>query len=141
LLEIAQVTPANVQDRDAAIPLLKAVHAEFPTVRKGWADLGYRGEALRQATGELGIDLEIVRRRDGGRQTTWAPVDAPPRIVPLFAVVPRRWVVERTFGWLGRSRRLARDYEYLVDVSVATIYAVMVRLMLRRLARTAARPS
>lgn len=79
--------------------------------------------------------MQVVVRRDGGMRHTWAPVGAPPRIVPRFAVVPRRWVVERTFAWLGRYRCLGKDYEYLPATSENTVYLAMALALLHRLAR------
>lgn len=82
-----------------------------------WTDTGYSGENFAQAVKVVcGAEVEVVKRIKDG-----------------FEVLPRRWVVERTFGWLGRSRRLSKDYELLPEVSESLIYAAMVRLMLRRL--------
>ena len=77
----------------------------------------------------------MVSRSDGGRQRRWLPPGATPPIVSPFAVAPRRWVVERTFAWLGRYRRLSKDYEYLTATSEQVIYLAMTRLLLRRLTR------
>ena len=77
----------------------------------------------------------MVSRSDGGPKPRWLPPGATPPIVSAFAVVPRRWVVERTFAWLGRFRRLSKDYEYLTATSEAVIYLAMTRLLLRRLTR------
>ena len=71
---------------------------------------------------------------------SWAPAGAPPRVVPRFAVVPRRWVVERTFAWLGRFRRLAKDYEYLPATSENAVYLAMSITLLRRTTRAAGGP-
>jgi putative transposase len=79
--------------------------------------------------------LEVVRRSDGGRRRRWLPPDAAPPVVPRFAVVPRRWVVERTSAWPGRFRRLSKDYEYLAATSEASSTWAMTRLLLRRLTR------
>jgi transposase len=84
-----------------------------------------------------GITVEVVQRRDGGFRSTWARVGEPPPAVPTFAVVPRCWVVERTFAWLGRCRRLSKDYEYLRVCSENAIYLSMAMLLVRRLARPA----
>jgi len=116
----AFVTEANYGDRDVARWLLPLLVAKFPRLKKLWADGNYTGDWL-QALGEtLSIDIEIVKRQDDQRG---------------FKVIPRRWVIERTFAWLSHYRRLAKDYEYLVTTSDAMIYAAMVRLMLRRLSR------
>jgi transposase len=80
------------------------------------------------------VTLEVVTRRDGGRRARWLPPGAQPPVVPAFAVVPRRWVIERTFGWLGRFRRLGKDYEFLPATSEAAIQLAMIQLLVRRLA-------
>ena len=76
----------------------------------------------------------MVARADGGRRRRWLPPGAEPPAVPAFAVVPRRWVVERTFAWLGRYRRLSKDYEFLPATSEAVIQLAMIQLLVRRLA-------
>ena len=91
----------------------------FPRLKKIWADGGYQGQFVDKAA-EHGIDVEIIKRNTD---------------VAGFEVLPRRWVVERTFAWLGLCRRLSKDYEYWVQSSDAMVYAAMVRLMARRLAR------
>ena len=97
-------------------------------------DQGYRGEFLAWVRTTMGITLEVARRADGGRRRRWLPADVEPPVVPAFQVVPRRWVVERTFGWLGRFRRLSKDYEFLPATSEATIYLAMIQILLHRLA-------
>jgi transposase len=130
------VTAADVGDRDGAMALLRRLdRRRFPRLRHGWADSGYQGPFLAWARERRGIAVEVVRRSDGGRQRRWLPPGATPPIVSPFAVVPRRWVVERTFAWLGRFRRLSKDYEYLTATSEAVIYLAMTRLLLRRLTR------
>jgi putative transposase len=129
------VTPADVGDRDGATGLLGRLDwRRFPRLRYGWVDQGYRGEFLGLVRQRFGITLEVVVRRDGGRRARWLPPGAQPPAVPAFAVVPRRWVVERTFGWLGRFRRLSKDYEFLPATSEAGIYLAMVQILARRLA-------
>ncbi len=100
--------------------LLDRIAATHPTIRKGWADRGYR-EYLVDHAARLGIDLEIVRRTPGAARG--------------FTVQPRRWCVERTLGWLMLNRRLARDYEALPARSTAMIYIAMIALMARRLTK------
>lgn len=85
-----------------------------------WADGGYAGELVRWVATVCGWVLEIIKRAEG---------------VCGFAVLPRRWVVERTFAWLGKYRKLSKDYEALAETSEAFIYAAMVHVMVRRLAR------
>jgi transposase len=101
----------------------------------GWADGSYRGPFLAWVLARCKSAFEVVQRADGGRQRRWLPPGTTPPIVSPFAVVPRRWVVERTFAWLGRFRRLSKDYEYLTATSEAVIYLAMTRLLLRRLTR------
>lgn len=97
-----------------------------------WADMGYRGERLKQWI-EQGLQwkMEIVKR-----PSKWGryPVDVEPEPMPRFTTLRRRRVVERTFAWVGRYRRMSRDYEYLTESSEAMLHLVMTRLMLRRLA-------
>ena len=115
------VSPADVQDRDAIAPLLKQTCKMFPTVTNAIADGGYQGAATAAAVlAAAGIPLEIVKRSDGAKG---------------FKLVPKRWIVERTFGWLGRCRRLAKDFENLTRVHVAFIMLAMIRLMTRRIPR------
>lgn len=134
------VTAASTGDRDGAVLLLDGIRAQFPRLRYGWADQGYRGAFLDWARQAAGVELQVVVRRDGGMRRSWAPAGAPPRVVPRFAVVPRRWVVERTFAWLGRYRRLARDYEYLPATSENAVYLAMSVILLHRMARPAGGP-
>jgi putative transposase len=94
--------------------------------------MAYRGQQLRAwVAAECGWTLEIVERP---RRWGWYPVDVEPPPMPAFTVLPRRWVVERTIAWIGRDRRLSKDYEYLPESSEAMIYLAMSRLMVRRLA-------
>ncbi|MBB5109898.1 transposase [Streptomyces spectabilis] len=131
------VSPANVSDRDGAAVLLARSAAKFPRLHHLWADQGYRGrDSLAWVKEETGITIQVVQRKDGGFRRTWAKVDAPPREVPLFAVVPRRWVIERSFAWLGRYRRLSKDYEYLAASQENAIYLATVMLLLHRTTRT-----
>jgi len=116
------ITAASVQDRDAAKSLITLLLSMYQRVQIIWADGGYLGALVRwvkqlRPFGKL--RLEIVRRCDHTKG---------------FKVLPRRWIVERTFGWLIKSRRLCRDYEVRLDHSEAMIRICMIRLMLKRLA-------
>jgi putative transposase len=115
--------------------LLAAAFATFTQLQRIWADMAYRSHALRLWLATAwGGGLEIVQRpRRWGRY----PIDVQPPPMPAFTVLPRRWVVERTLAWIGRYRRLSKDYEYLPESSATMIYLAMRRLMLRRLAREA----
>jgi transposase len=129
------VTPADTSDRDGAIELLRRLdRRRLPRLRHGWADGGYRGTFLVWALAMCKITFEVVVRADGGRRHRWLPPGVEPPTVPRFAVLPRRWVVERTFAWLGRYRRLSKDYEYLPATSEAVIQLAMIQLLVRRLA-------
>ena len=117
LLLMVVVLPANLQDRDGARPLLAKAFKVQGRLRHLWADGGYAGQLVQWVARVSRCTLEIVRRSDTARG---------------FLVLPRRWVVERTFGWLGRSRRLSRDYERKAPVAEAFVYLAMCRLMLHR---------
>ena len=115
------VTPANVQDRDGFLPLLKEVRRVFVFLKRLFADGSYSGDETWAAAKRVGkVDLEIVRRSDTGKG---------------FVVIPKRWIVERTFGWLGRCRRLAKDFENLTRTQLAFIQLAIIRLMARRITR------
>src|ERR687893_1332425 len=129
------VHPADLRDADMAPWLLVAAYAAFDRLQHIWADMAYRGQRLRTWIEEAcGWTLEIVERP---RRWGWYPSDVEPPPMPAFTVLPRRWVVERTFAWIGRYRRLSKEYEYLPESSETMVYLAMSRLMLRRLARQA----
>jgi putative transposase len=119
LLLKALVTEANCHDGTVGTWLLPNLVQRFPRLTKLWADGTYAGTFVERAR-EVGIDVEITTRLSEA---------------PGFQVIPRRWVSERTFAWVGNYRRLSKDYEYWVYTSDAMIYAAMVHLMVRRLAR------
>jgi transposase len=118
LLLAILVTPASIQDRDGAVPLLREVHREFPTVKLVWVDGAYNGEVIARAANETGIVIQMVKRTDDKKE---------------FKILPRRWVVERTFGWLGKYRLLSKEYERTIESSTADVLHAMTMLMLRRL--------
>jgi transposase len=115
------VTPASVQDRDGFLPLLKQVRRLFVFLKRLFADGGYSGTETAAAVRRIGgMGLEVVRRSDQARG---------------FVLLAKRWIVERTFGWLGRCRRLAKDFEHLTRTQLAFVQLAMIRLMMRRIAR------
>lgn len=114
------VHPADVQDRDGARELLRTARRLFPFVERIFADGGYQGPKMAGIVAETGRwHLEIVKRSDLHR----------------FVVLPKRWIVERTFAWISRNRRLARDFERYARTVAAWIRLAMIRIMLRRLAK------
>jgi transposase len=135
----AHVTAADVGDRDGAAELWRRLGwRALPRLRHGWVDQGYRGAFVDWVRSSFGLRLEVVQRPDGGRRGRWLPPGVTPPTAPSFAVVPRRWVVERTFAWLGRFRRLSRDDEFLTATSQAVICLAMSQVLVRRLAGSAA---
>lgn len=128
----AVVHAANLSDRQGARQVLDAVPECFPTVQHIWVDAGYTGEVVTWAQQRLGLTLTVVKRPS---RRVWLPADQePPPLPPGMPILPRRWVVERTFAWLGRWRRLSKDYEQLPATEVAWIQVAMIQLMTRRLA-------
>ena len=112
---------ADIQDRDGAPAVLQSIRHSFPWLRHVFVDGGYAGPKLRRALQKIGEwTMEIVKR-SGTAQG--------------FEVIPRRWVVERTFAWLGRCRRLAKDWEKSIASAEAWIVIAHIRLVTRRLAR------
>ena len=124
LLEV-RVHAADIQDRDGAKLVLEPLKEKHWRLIKIWSDQNYRGELLdwvhnlRKGRGHRRIQLEIVAKVDGHQ----------------FVVLPKRWIVERTFAWLGRSRRLSKDYEGLCETVEAWIYIALSHLMVKRLAQ------
>ena len=116
----ALVHAADIQDRDGGVVLMASLFGLFPFLMKLYADGGYQGEqfqsGLRKAVAQ--VQVEVVKR---------------PECAKEFVVLPRRWVVERTFAWLNRCRRLAKDWECLNQKALAFLRLASIRLMLRRL--------
>lgn len=115
------VQTANVQDNHGAVPLLRTIGRRFPKLRHVFADRVYRGPKLLGALADLGKwTIEIVTRT---------------HTIGTFKPEPRRWVVERTFAWFGRNRRLAKDFEATIASAEAWVMVASVQLLIRRLAR------
>lgn len=124
ILEV-RVHAADIQDPAGARDLLLRLKTKHWRLKKIWADEAYRGELmkwvrdLRQGRGHRRIELEIVAKSAVGK----------------FVVLPKRWIVERTFAWFGQSRRLSKDYEALCETAETWIYIAMIYLMTKRLAK------
>jgi putative transposase len=114
------VHAANLQDRDGAKLVFEKLKGTFSRLRLIWADGAYAGQLIDWVKNTCGWLLEIVRRNHDAKG---------------FQLLPRRWVVERTFGWFGRYRRLSKDYEFQADTSENMILIAMIQLMVHRLAR------
>jgi putative transposase len=145
----AKVHSAKVPDQDGIKLVLKTTRDRFPHLSHLWVDAGYRGRGKEWVEKELGLSVEVVHRTPKpapekiariwaeewskeGRQINWQ------RLLPRrgFEVLPRRWVVERTFSWLSQNRRMSKDYERLCATSESFVYVAMSRLMVRRLTRS-----
>ncbi len=118
LLLAVVVHAADIQDRDGAKLVLSKLQGRFPRLHLIWADGAYAGQLVDWASALGGWLIEVVKRARNSH---------------TFEVLPRRWVVERTLGWLGRNRRLSKDYEELTESSEAWVYIAMTHLMLKRL--------
>ena len=116
------VHPANIQDRDGGVLLLSTLFGLFPFLKKLFADGGYQGPQFEQAVAKIlpELQVEIVKRSDQAEG---------------FEILPKRWVVERTFAWLGRCRRLAKDFENMTRIALAFVKLASIRFMLRRLCK------
>ena len=116
------VHPADIQDRDGAFHLLRRARRLFPFIERIFADGGYVGRKMAMTVWRTGAwSLQIVKRSDAAG----------------FKVLPKRWIVERTFAWISRNRRLARDFERYATTVAAFIRLAMIRIMLRRLVANA----
>jgi len=144
----AKVHSAALQDRAAVSLVLTGIDQQIPRLAHLWVDQGYTGTGKDWIERELGWSVAVVKHPPLPRgewvphgdvthpETVWFTWERLPRAKKAFrGVLPRRWAVERTFSWFGQSRRLSKEYERLCQTSESVIYAVMTRLMLRRLAR------
>lgn len=114
------VHAGNLQDRDGAKLVFEKIKGTFSRLRLIWADGAYAGQLVEWVKNTCGWLLEIVKRNPEAKG---------------FQLLPRRWVVERTFGWFGRYRRLSKDYEFQTDTSENMILIAMIQLMIHRLTR------
>jgi transposase len=144
----AKVHSAKVPDQDGLRLLLESARDKLSRLKHLWVDAGYQGRGRRWAEEILGLSVEVVRKPPKPvpekvakvwaqewakevKEVNWQSLMLPRG----FQVLPRRWVVERTFAWISHNRRMAKDYERLCATGEAFVYAAMTRLMLRRLVR------
>ena len=120
----AIVHPADIQDRDGGALVMATLFGLYPFLLRLYADGGYQGPVFQNATKAAmkSLNVEIVKRSDRAKG---------------FVVLPKRWVVERTFAWLNRNRRLAKDFEQTIQSATAFLYAAAALVLIRRLARYA----
>jgi putative transposase len=148
------VPAANLQDRDGAKRVLAGLNVLFPRIQPLWADQGDTGPVVTWIQETRGWNVTSVRHRPQPRgqwvppgdrsdwRTVWLEDERfPARHTGFRGGLPRRWVVERTLAWIGRNRRLSKDYEYPVATSEAWVYLAMVRVMLKRLAHEEVQPA
>jgi putative transposase len=135
------VHAADIADRDGGLLLLEAFQSDragFPRLRHLWVDVGYRGPFVAWVKASLGWSVDVVKHWWTGVAKVWVfPGQEPPEKPTGFQLLQWRWIVERTFAWIGFSRRMSKDYEYLPETSAAMVYTAMSRLMLARLAARA----
>jgi len=124
---------ADVQDRDGGVRVIELAHARYLTLKKIWADGGYAGKCVAEVLAKTGIELEIVRKTDAMSGEVWLTDGEKPPVSEGFKLLKWRWIVERTFGWLGRNRRLSKDYEATVASSLAWVHMALIGLVVRRL--------
>jgi putative transposase len=143
----AKVHAASIMDRDGIKGLLEGVCEWFPRLSHLWLDAGYNGKGKGKdwVEKELGLEAEIVRHPPKpryvwvkeGEEVDWDDLRARGLLPPVgFKVLPRRWVVERSFSWVDQNRRMSKDYERLPETGETLLYVAMSRLMVRRLARS-----
>jgi transposase len=143
----AKVHSAKVPDQDGIKLLLRSARERLPRLSHLWVDAGYQGRGKEWVEQQLGLSVEVVHRTPKSTSEKIARIWAQEwakegceidwqRLIPRrgFKVLPRRWVVERTFSWLSQNRRMSKDYERLCVTSEAFIYVAITRLMVRRLA-------
>jgi putative transposase len=115
------------------VDVIELAHAKYQTLKKIWADGAYAGTCVKQVKDKTGIELEIVRKTDGMSGEVWLLEGQEAPTSEGFKVLKWRWIVERTFGWLGRNRRLSKDYEETPASSLAWVHMALIGLLVRRL--------
>ena len=134
LLLAVVVQPANVQDRDGAHPVVARAVEKYPTLKKLYVDSGYSGRCADRIRDGHGLDVEVVRRPSAAGAWTDAQLALFTTPTRPFAILPKRWVVERTNSWIERPRRMAKDQDRRLDVAESWIWLTEARLLLRRFA-------
>jgi putative transposase len=141
LLLTVVVHVANLQDREGVVLLLEPIKGVFARLKKVWVDSAYTGKGRKWIEEQMQWEVEVVRHAPRPRgMWVWPGMEITEEMVAVFKRpkgfrhLPRRWVVERTFAWIGRYRRMSKDYEYLPSSSESMVQLTMIRLMLRRLA-------
>ncbi len=134
------MTAANINDRSGLLAMLECSKESLLTLKKIWADMGYLGQALKEKVNTYGIDLEIVKRP---RKYFYVPKEVTDinsyleklghPIPQSFTLLPKRWIVERTFAWIGRYRRMSKDYEFLTHTQETFIKLAMAITMIKKL--------
>ena len=120
LLLVVVIHAANIQDRDGLALVCRRLRRRFPWLRLIFADGGYQGETAACAAAQERLRLQIVKREPGSHG---------------FAVLPKRWLVERTFAWFGRNRRVAKDFEATLASAATMVHLASIQLLVRRLAK------
>ena len=134
-----QIQAASVQERDGGPPVITEAKRRNSRLALIWGDSGFAYDRVDKVCREGSIALEITRRPGEGTQWVWATGEERPAVkLPAFQVLHHRWVVERTFAWLGRYRRLTRDFEATVASSLAWIEVALIRLLVQRFGDQAA---
>ena len=129
-----KVHAADIMDREGARLVLRGIKKQYPTIEHLWQDAAYNGKNLNDYIEARGWTVQTIRRS----RSRYCIIEGQFLVEvekPKFEVLPKRWVIERTFGWFSRYRRLSKDYEFSPDTSQNMIYLAMIRNMLRRLTR------
>jgi len=127
------IQSADTQDRDGAVEAILLARTKYQTLQRLWADSGYSGRCEAVIKDATGCELDIVRRSDDVPRDVWITEGQEPPTAPGFKVVRWRWIIERTFGWIGRYRRMSKDYEQNPLSALAWIRFALVAMLVHRL--------
>lgn len=142
LLLAVNVTAASLHDAHGALPVVTGAVEKYPSISKAFADSGYAGQFVQTIRQQHNISVDIIRRPGSGKVGSWSLPEQQDPFTPAeshegFLVQPKRWVVERTFSWIDKSRRLIMHHDRLTEVSEAWIWLASGRQLLRRFTSTA----